>query len=117
MRDHHERRWAQAVIVEVMLGIPGGVEACGFRRHRLLHGVTDHLLRGLVIAALLGENEYAEFHGCAPQIIVDGPAASRGKLEPCALSYNRSILSMSFAENEKIKNEQAAGHGAVRDCG
>jgi hypothetical protein len=62
MRDHHQRRGAQAVIVEMMLGVPGRIEAGGLGGNGLFDGVVDDLLRGLVIAALLRQNEYAEFH-------------------------------------------------------
>jgi hypothetical protein len=61
--SHHQRRRAQAVIVEMMLGIPGRIEAGGFRGDCLLDRVVDDLLRGLVIAALLRQDENAEFHG------------------------------------------------------
>src|SRR5437899_5238469 len=63
VRHHHQRRWAKAVIVEMMLGVPGRIEAGGFRGNRLLDRVVDDLLRGLVIAALLRQDENAEFHG------------------------------------------------------
>src|SRR5690349_24127875 len=61
MRYRHQGRRAQAVIVEMMLGVPCRIEAGGLGGNGLFDGIVDDLLRGLVIAALLRQNEYAEF--------------------------------------------------------
>ncbi|MNF09107.1 hypothetical protein D3C80_2096870 [compost metagenome] len=65
MGHHHQRRGRQRVVVEMVLGIPGAVEARLLRDHGLLDRVLYDLLRTLVIATLLREDEYAEFHGGA----------------------------------------------------
>jgi hypothetical protein len=60
----------------MVLRIPGIVEARLLGGDGLLDRVRDDLLRGLVIAALLGQNEYAEFHVPSPENWAPGFARS-----------------------------------------
>jgi hypothetical protein len=64
-----------------VLGIPGRIEAGLLGGYGLLDGVVDDLLRALMIAALLRQNEYAEFH----QLL---PPPDRGRsCDPFSASY------------------------------
>jgi len=63
VRHHHQRRGAEAVVGEVVLGVPRRVEAGLVGERGLLHRGVQHLGRGLVVAALLHEDEDAELHG------------------------------------------------------
>ena len=61
------------------LRVPGRIEAGCFRGSRLLDGVIDDLLRRLVIAALLRQNEHAEFHWIPRYVVV---LSHVGQLDP-----------------------------------
>ena len=63
VRHHHQRRRAEAVVREVVLGVPRRVEAGLVGEHGLLHRGVQHIGRGLMVAALLHEDEDAELHG------------------------------------------------------
>ena len=79
VRDHHQRRRAQAVVVEVVFGVPGGVEAGGLGGNRLLDRVADDLLRRLMVAALLGQDENTEFHEASSATDEGRPRPGAGK--------------------------------------
>lgn len=64
---HHQRRGAEAVVGEVVFRIPGGVEAGLIGSDGLPDGRAQHLIRRLVVAALLHQHEDAEFHEYSPR--------------------------------------------------
>jgi hypothetical protein len=62
-RNHHQRRRANAVVGEMMLGEPGYGKARVLRRLHLLHRVVIHPVRGRAARAISHQVELAEIRG------------------------------------------------------